>query len=157
LISDKFSRNTTDSKFSVYRHPELVIQSLTDEEGLDKAYALTEQLYVHGDTMYVAGTSYLQDVWHDLKIHSKETAKAQRYMGADDLLEKNPQVSNLVGHSLEGSSVLELQKNRGETTFKTTHTVLLLLRLQSQTTLIITGIATTPTLSVFSIEGQSLW
>jgi hypothetical protein len=78
-------------------------------------------------------------------------------MGADDLLTKNPQASSLVGHSLEGSSVLELQKNHGETTFKTTHTVLLLLRLQSQTTLINTGIATTATLSVFSIEGQSLW
>jgi hypothetical protein len=156
-MSHQFSRNITDSKLSVYRYPELVIQPLTDDEGLDRAYALTDKLHMHGDTMYVAGTSYLQDVWDDLKIPFKETTKAQRYMGADDLRKKNPQVSNLVGHSLEGSSVLDLQKNLGEQTFKTTHTVLLLLRLQSQTTLIITGIATTATLSVCSIQGQRLW
>ena len=49
-------------------HPALIMQQLTDKEGLDKAYAQAEQLYVHGDTMYVAGTSYLQDVWDDLTI-----------------------------------------------------------------------------------------
>ena len=38
---------------------------LTGKEGLDKAYAKAEKLYVHGDTMYVAGTSYLQDAWDD--------------------------------------------------------------------------------------------
>ena len=43
----------------------------------------------------------------------------QRYVDADDLLGQNPQVSNLVGHSLGGSSVLELQKNHGEKRFKT--------------------------------------
>ena len=44
---------------------------------------------------------------------------AQRYIDADALLSKNPQVSNLVGHSLGGSAVLELQKNQSERTFKT--------------------------------------
>ena len=46
-------------------HPEIIMQQLTDKEGLDKAYAQIDKLYVHGDTMYVAGTSYLQDVWGD--------------------------------------------------------------------------------------------
>ena len=69
--------------------------------------------------MYVVGTSYLQDVWDDLKIPFNKTAQAQRYKDADALLGKNPQIANLVGHSLGGSSVLELQKNHGEQTFKT--------------------------------------
>jgi hypothetical protein len=56
--------------------------------------------------MCVAGTSYLQDVWDDLKIPFVKMAKAQRYIDADALLGQNPQVSNLVGHSLGGSSVL---------------------------------------------------
>ena len=37
----------------------------------------------------------------------------------DALLGQKPQIANLVGHSLGGSSVLQLQKNNGEQTFKT--------------------------------------
>jgi hypothetical protein len=96
-----------------------VINQLTDKEGLDKAYAREDKLYVNGNTMHVAGTSYLQDVWDDFEIPFVNTAKAQRYIDADALLGQNPQVSNLVGHSLGGSSVLELQKNHGEKPFKT--------------------------------------
>jgi pimeloyl-ACP methyl ester carboxylesterase len=47
------------------------------------------------------------------------TAQAQRYKDVDALLSKNPQIANLVGHSLGGSSVLELQKNHRERTSKT--------------------------------------
>ena len=95
------------------------VKAITDKEGLDKATATPDKLYVNGDTMYVAGTSYWQDVWDDFKIPFGKTSQAQRYKDADALLGKNPQVSNLVGHSLGGASVLELQKNHGEKTFKT--------------------------------------
>jgi hypothetical protein len=118
LMMSKFNNNNSP-KLSVYRQPEIVINQLTDKEGLDKAYAREDKLYVNGNTMYVAGTSYAQDVWDDLKIPFFKTAWAQRYIDADALLNKNPQVSNLVGHSLGGSSVLELQKNHGERKFKT--------------------------------------
>jgi hypothetical protein len=96
-----------------------VINPITDKEGLDKAYAANEKLYVNGKTMYVAGTSNLQDAWDDLKIPFGLTSKAKRYKDADALLAENPQVENLVGHSLGGASVLELQKNHGEKTFNT--------------------------------------
>jgi hypothetical protein len=68
--------------------------------------------------MYVAGTSSVQDAWDTLKIPFGKTEESQRYKDADVLLAQNPQVSNLVGHSLGGSAVLELQKNHGEKTFK---------------------------------------
>jgi pimeloyl-ACP methyl ester carboxylesterase len=119
LVADKFRGGGKNSKNAVYMHPEIIMQQLTDKEGLDKAYAQTDKLYVHGDTMYVAGSSYLQDYWDDLKIPFNQTKHAQRYKDADALLGKNPQIANLVGHSLGGSSVLELQKNHGERTFKT--------------------------------------
>ena len=60
-----------------------------------------------------------RDGWDDLKISFAETARAQRYIDADALLGKNPQVSTIVGHSLGGSVTLELQKNHAETKFKT--------------------------------------
>jgi pimeloyl-ACP methyl ester carboxylesterase len=96
-----------------------IIKAITDKEGLDKAYAADEKLYVNGKTMYVAGTSNMQDVWDDLKIPFGQTSKAKRYKDADALLEANPQVENLVGHSLGGASVLELQKQHADKTFKT--------------------------------------
>jgi hypothetical protein len=95
------------------------IPRLTDKVGLDKAYDSPDKLHVQGDTLYVAGTSNLRDYWDDLKIPFGKTANAQRYIDADKLLEKNPQVSNLVGHSLGGSAVLELQKNLQNRKFKT--------------------------------------
>jgi hypothetical protein len=122
VLNDKFKRGGSSNSqrgSAVYQHPELVIKAITDKEGLDKAYARADKLFVNGDTLYVAGTSYWQDVWDVLKIPFNKTAEAQRYKDADGLLGKNPQIVNLVGHSLGGSSVLELQKNHAEKTFKT--------------------------------------
>jgi pimeloyl-ACP methyl ester carboxylesterase len=119
MMMHRYNRNNTGPKLGIYQQPEIVINQITDKEGLDKAYAREEKLFVNGNTMYVAGTSYLQDVWDDLKIPFVKTAGAQRYKDADTLLAQNPQVSNLVGHSLGGSSVFELQKNHREKTSKT--------------------------------------
>ena len=121
LMKNKFHSGVSnnDPKKSVYQNQMITINPLTDKEGLEKAYALPEKVYVHGDTLYVAGTSYLRDGWDDLKIPFSLTSKAQRYMDADALLAKNPQVTNLVGHSLGGASILELQKNHPETRFRT--------------------------------------
>ena len=87
---NSFNKNVQNSKLSVYTQPEIIMNPLTYKEGLDKAYAKAGKLYVHGDTMYVAGTSYLQDAWNDLKIPFIKTAMAQRYIDADALLSQNP-------------------------------------------------------------------
>jgi hypothetical protein len=124
-VHDRRSYNTSATPYNptapAAKQPKQpkIIKAITDKEGLDKAYAADAKLYVNGKTMYVAGTSNMQDVWDDLKIPFGKTAKAQRYKDADALLATNPQVENLVGHSLGGASVLELQKNHGEKTFKT--------------------------------------
>ena len=67
----------------------------------------------------MVGAPACGDAWDDLKIPFSQTAKAQRYIDADAMLAKNPQVTNLVGHSLGGASILELQKNHPETKFRT--------------------------------------
>ena len=128
-LNDKFNRGGTQQSrgpqrgaqnlSKVPRQQSTTIKAITDKEGLDRATAAADKLYVNGDTMYVAGTSNLQDVWDDFKIPFGKTAEAQRYKDADALLGKNSQVSNLVGHSLGGAAVLELQKNHTEREFKT--------------------------------------
>ena len=61
--------------------------------------------------MYIAGTSNVQDVWDDLKIPFHVTKFNKRYEDADQLLKEHPEVDSLIGHSLGGAAVLELNKN----------------------------------------------
>ena len=119
MMMRKLGRGITQPKEPVYRTPAITISPITDREGLDKAYALPGKVFVNGDTLYKVGTSYLQDVWDDLKTPFSQTSKAQRYSDAETMMAKNPQIKNMVGHSLGGSTVLELQRNHSDRTFKT--------------------------------------
>ena len=96
-----------------------VVKKITDKEGLHKAYALDDKLYAQGDTLYIAGTSSLRDVWDDLKIPFHLTSKSDRYQHASKFLEENKEIKQLVGHSLGGSVALELQDNMADRNFKT--------------------------------------
>ena len=64
---DKWGRSRIQPK-EPYRTPGVLVNSITDKEGLDKAYALSDKVYVNGNTLYVAGTSYLQAAQDDLII-----------------------------------------------------------------------------------------
>ena len=81
-----------------------------NQKGLDSATKSYNKISIQGDTMFVAGTSNLQDVWDDFKVPLGLTKFSQRYQDADNLLKLNPQVNKLVGHSLGGISAVELQK-----------------------------------------------
>jgi hypothetical protein len=96
----------------------LSIEPILDKDGLSKAYGRESKLYTHGDTLYIAGTSSVQDVWDDLKIPFKQTDKSMRYKNAVALLKTNPDIKNVVGHSLGGSVALELQQNFPDRKFK---------------------------------------
>ena len=82
----------------------------TNQIGLDSAYKSDNKISIKDDTMFLAGTSNLQDVWDDLKIPFHLTRYTKRYQDADNLLKSNPQVKKLVGHSLSGAVSMELQK-----------------------------------------------
>ncbi len=97
---------------------QLSIEPITDKDGLAKAYGRESKLYTHGDTLYIAGTSSIQDVFDDLKIPFKQTDKTMRYRNAVAALKVNKDIQNVVGHSLGGSVALELQQNFPERNFK---------------------------------------
>ena len=100
-------------------------QHITDAEGLGIAKNQEKRIYVHGNTMYLAGTSWrnqktgmpsLQDPWDDLKIPIYKTRYAQRYKDAEEFMKQNPNIDRIVGHSLGGSVALELgDKHKLET------------------------------------------
>ena len=96
----------------------LAIEPITDKEGLEKAYGRESKVYTNGDTLYIAGTSSIQDIWDDLKIPFNQTDKSLRYKNAAAALKANRDIVNVVGHSLGGSVALELQKNFPERNFK---------------------------------------
>jgi len=89
------------------------VDTISDSDGLARAYQHGD-FYIHGTTMYVAGSHTAKDwyddftkipVWGDLRESTRyqEALKAFR--------ESNVKIDTLVGHSLGGSVVLEMQKN----------------------------------------------
>ena len=107
------------SAMAYVRAPPTVIEKITDKEGLHKAYAATDKLYSHGETLYIAGTSSMRDVWGDLNISFHLTSKSDRYQHASKFLEENKRINHLMGHSLGGSVALELQDNMADRNLKT--------------------------------------
>ena len=83
------------------------------EKGLNNAYNNHNKIHVENDTLYIAGTSDLKDVYDDItKILFFGTVKdSTRYNQAKTALDSNPNITNIIGHSLGGSVALEFQKN----------------------------------------------
>ena len=94
-------------------NPETVDLKMSDEEGLSRAYNTNKGRFTFGDRMYIAGTKSLGDVADDvLRIPIwGDSRNIQRYQDARDELMKHPEVKQISGHSLGGSTALELQKN----------------------------------------------
>lgn len=96
------------------------IPTISDAEGLRRAYASPNKVFVDRDAnrMYIAGTSNMRDMWDDLKIPFHLTSNAQRYGQAEQALKENPNIDTIIGHSLGSSVALELNKNNNNK-FKT--------------------------------------
>jgi hypothetical protein len=83
-----------------------------NEIGLQKAYSSDNKIHLEGDPLFIAGTSNKQDVYDDLtKIPFwGDVRQSQRYEDVIETVKKNPNIKNLVGHSLAGSVALEVEK-----------------------------------------------
>ena len=83
---------------------------MDDEAGLDQAYQTTEGTYTKGDTLYIAGTKSFGDVLDDIAIPLGLTNTTARHRDAALVLNANPRIRRVVGHSLGGAVALQLQK-----------------------------------------------
>lgn len=101
---------------------------ISDKMGLDKAYynsGLTSpdkqkhgdgRTHMHGETLYIAGSSNRED-WYDdfTKIPFwGDLQQSTAFKDAEKTFVDNPQIKTLVGHSLGSSIGLELQKTYPE-------------------------------------------
>ena len=87
------------------------VERISDATGLDRAYK-DGDTHLNNKTLYIAGTHTLQDAYDDVtKIPFwGSVTDATRYKAAEKVINDNPQIENIVGHSLAGSVALELQK-----------------------------------------------
>ena len=89
--------------------------NISDIEGLRRAYASDSGAYIHGNRMYVAGTRNATDAWDDItKVPFNLTRHSDRFKSAKKVLDENPQVETLIGHSLAGAIVQDLNKDSGQ-------------------------------------------
>ena len=90
---------------------------LEDRQGLKNAYDSPSGLYKVNKTLYISGTtgkdgSITRDILDDL-IHlpSRSAENTEKYKDAIKMLEKNPQITRLVGHSLGSAVTNTLNQN----------------------------------------------
>ena len=86
---------------------------MTDQEGLDRAYASDTNIYVDNNSgkMYIAGTKSWQDAMTDVTIMFPGLiTKTPRFKQAEKVLRENPAVSQIIAHSLGSEIAHQLVK-----------------------------------------------
>ena len=83
---------------------------VTDQEGLDKAYASPIGLYSQGSTLYNAGTASKTHVSEWWKIAANRVKETSIYGTVTQYLRRRRRINRLVGHSYGGSVALALER-----------------------------------------------
>ena len=94
---------------------------LEDREGLSRAYDSPNNVYVRGNTAYIAGTQLnrifgeaMGDLFADVKLPFVGASGSRRFGELQQAFSSNKQVTTLVGDSLGGAAVLEAARQRPE-------------------------------------------
>ena len=105
---------------------------IDDVEGLKTAYANNTGLFRSGNTLYISGTggksgigATVNDVFSDIfLIPSHNLQFSDKYRDVVSELEKNPDVTRLVGHSLSSSVIQEINNRNNQKYITTTYNAL---------------------------------
>ena len=95
---------------------------IDDVAGLKNAYNNNSGLFVDKNTLYISGTggksgfgSKVNDVFSDIfLIPTHNTQFSEKYQDVMKELDKNPNVSRLVGHSLAGSVIQDINNKHNQ-------------------------------------------
>lgn len=107
----KLINNNNKKKIIMENSKPTIVKSMLDREGLDKAYNSESKIYSSGNILFVAGTNNIGDVYDDLRIPLGDIKNSKRYIDTQAFINKNPQISKLVSHSLGSSVSMEIKKN----------------------------------------------
>ena len=93
---------------------------ISNTQGIKLAYDRDNKTFVKGNKMFVGGTTSKSDwVENFTKLKTGGIRDMARYKEARRVLLENPQVDTLLGHSMGGSVVLELNKEFKDKSYKT--------------------------------------
>ena len=94
---------------------------ISNTQGIKYAYDRDNKIFVKGNKMYVAEARLLQKTGNKTftKLKTGGIRDMDRYKEAKKVLLENPQVDTLLGHSMGGSVVLELNKEFKDKNYKT--------------------------------------
>ena len=93
---------------------------ISNTQGIKRAYDTDNKIYIKGNKMYVGGTVSKNDWLENFtKLKTGNIRNMARYKEAKRVLMENPQVDTLLGHSMGGSVVLELNKEFKDKNYKT--------------------------------------
>ena len=95
---------------------------IDDVAGLKNAYNSNSGLFLDKNTLYISGTggksgfgSKVNDVFSDIfLIPTHNTRFSEKYKDAQTMLDKNPNITRLIGHSLGGSVVQEINNRNNK-------------------------------------------
>jgi hypothetical protein len=87
----------------------------TNEINMKKAYDSDDNYYIDNNKLYIAGTKNMDDVLQWPLIAQYRTNESNIYKNAEKVLIQNPQVDTLIGHSMGGSVILELEQRYNKT------------------------------------------
>ena len=102
---------------------------IDDVEGLKTAYANNTGMFKSGNTLYISGTggksgigAKINDVFSDIfLIPTNNLQFSDKYRDVVNELEKNPDITRLVGHSLSGSVIQEINNRNNQKYITTTY------------------------------------
>ena len=64
--------------------------SISNQEGLDRAYKENNYVFKNGSTLYIAGTQTKRDIYDDItKVPFNRVDKSQRYSDANKIIEQS--------------------------------------------------------------------
>ena len=64
--------------------------SISNQEGLDRAYKENNYVFKNGSTLYIAGTQTKRDIFDDItKVPFNRVDKSQRYSDANKIIEQS--------------------------------------------------------------------
>ena len=103
VLKSKFNNNVNEKHIGTQYQPAIsnnpittnsapiTLKPLSDVEGLQRASARTNGVYIRNNIMFVAGTKdFPQDHWDDVsKIPFQATNNSLRYLNADKALKQN--------------------------------------------------------------------
>lgn len=106
-LTDQFKQvHDVDDSF-----PELDKTHMSDEEGLNRAYANSNRYYQHRNKLFIAGNIDPIDFYDDLKLPLENTLKLTKRGRDVEAYYKNhmAEIDTIIGHSEGGSVGLELE------------------------------------------------